>query len=318
MQGAKWFPQDLIVAPPTAGEYIFVDGNVSTGGSGTTWADAYSTIEDATDSASRGDVIMVAPKATNGYYEENVRIPKGDDNTSDEYGLCGLHLMGVTNAIKNVRIKCVTGSSSLHAYSNVNSVSVTGTCLFVSCSGIEVSNLAFHAESAFNGVYWGDGYRPFAYTGQTDAQNGSIHDCTFMFGYDGINYDGSSNDQFCYNNRFYKQGDQAALINPGGLQQTSRIRFFNNFVMGPEDYGVYVYSHAQNKNHTIGPNNVFQDQASGTEMTNPVYLANGTPTNAVIGNYFACENDNAAGTNDQSCGNYDGTTGATVVHVRES
>jgi hypothetical protein len=189
----------------------------------------------------------------------------------------------------------------------------------VNCSGIEVSNLSFDAESAHTGVYWGDGSRPFGYTGQTDTQNGSIHDCTFQFGISGLYYDGSSNDQHCYGNHFYKQADQGILISPGGLQQASRCRIHDNLFIGPENYGVFIYSHAQNKNHIIGPNNVFMDQQSDTTtMTNAVICANGTPTNAVVGNYMACVNDNSIGTKSHASGNYDGQQAGSGVYVYES
>ena len=315
-QSGKWYPDDLVIAPPTAGKYLFVDGNVSGSGAGNSWEDCYKIVEAATTAGSRGDQIMIAPKATDGYYDENVRI--GDGTSATEYAKCGMHVMGVTNGLKNVRIKAVASSDELHPFGSLSGVSMLGAALFVMCSSIEISNLCFDAEGVYTGVYWGDGYRPFSFTGQSDAQNGSIHDCTFKMGTTGLYYDGCSNDQHCYGNMFYKQTDESIYIGPGGLQQSSRVRIHDNFFIGPEDYGVRAYSSAAIKNCTVGPNNVFQDQASATEMTNPVYFTNGTPTNAVVGNYFACETDNNAGTNDQSCGNYDGTTGNTVVHVRES
>lgn len=312
----KWYPEDMIIAPPTAGDYIFVDGNVGASGSGTTWEDAFKTVEEGTTDGGRGDIVMVAPVATNGYYDENVRI--GDGTSATEYAKCGMHLMGVTNTIKNVRIKSVDASAELHPYTNVQSVSPTGAALFVNCSGIEVSHLSFDAESAHTGVYWGDGNRPFAYTGQTDTQNGSIHHCTFQFGISGLYYDGSSNDQHCYANHFYKQADQSILISPGGLQQTSRCRIHDNLMIGPENYGIFVYSHAQNKNHIIGPNNVILQQASGTVMTNPIISANGVCSNAVIGNYCATDNNMSLGTYVFAAGNYDGTIAGSATYVFES
>lgn len=315
--GARWYPDNVVIAPPSAGDYIFVDGNKSTGGSGNSWADAYSTIEDGTTAGSTGDVIMIAPKDTNGYYAENVRVGPGTSNTADEYGKTGMHIMGVTNNLKEVRISATnTATADKHAYTSLASVSITATCMFITCAGIEVSNLCFDGESTCNGIYWGDGSRPFGYTGQTDAQNGSVHDCTFKMGYSGIDFDGASNDKHVYRNYFYKQADQGIYIGPGGLQQSSRIHVYDNFFTGCENYGVFIYNHAQNKNHCIGPNNVFMDQASGTAMTNPVISANTTCTNAIVGNYMACANDHSMGTNVYGSGNYVGNSG-TAEHVAE-
>ena len=80
-QGAKWGPQDVIGGPPVRGNYYFVDGSKSTGGSGTTWTDAFSTIQDAVDACTsrNNDVIFVAPpnNATNSNrYPENVTVYK--------------------------------------------------------------------------------------------------------------------------------------------------------------------------------------------------------------------------------------------------
>jgi len=316
-QSVKWYPDDLVIAPPTAGKYIFADGNQTSSGAGNSWEDSYSTIQAAVDSAARGSQIMVAPVATNGYYSENVII--GDGTSATEYALEGLHLMGVTNALKNVRIKASAGTT-LRPYGSLAGVSVAGVCLSVCCSGIEVSNLAFDAASTYDGVYWGDGGRftTGAYTGQSDAQNGYIHNCTFMYGYSGIYYDGCSNDQLCENNLFYKQADQGIYIGPGALQHSSRVRVRNNEFNGCENYGVYIYSTANTKDIMIGPFNVFKDQLHGTTaMTASVYSLSDTPTNAVFGNWHATTTMMDLGTHDIASGNFRGKDGATEEYVAE-
>lgn len=316
-QSARWYPSDMVIAPPTAGDYIFVDGNLSTGGSGTSWEDAFATIQAAVDAASRGDIIMVAPKATDGNYGENVVIGGGSGATSDEYGLCGLHVMGVTNAVKNVRVRAAAASTK-YPYTSLAGVSILGASFLVCCTGIEISNLCIDASGVYTGIYWGDGSRPLSYTGQSDAMNGRVHDCSFKYGTNGIDYDGASSDQHCHNNYFYKQSDVAVYIGEGGLQHSKRIHVYDNLIMGAEDYGVFVYSHAECEDHLIARNIIKDQKTDTTEVTNPVLAAEATKTNAVVGNWCACDNDISVGAKSYTAGNFDGNKAGGGTYVRET
>lgn len=68
------------------GHYWFVDGDLSTGGSGTSWQDGFSLIQDAIDASSAFDVIYVQPKLITDFtgdpssYEENLTIPAGKNH----------------------------------------------------------------------------------------------------------------------------------------------------------------------------------------------------------------------------------------------
>lgn len=312
--GARWYPSDMVVGPPVKGSYFFVDGGTgSDANAGDDWEHAFSTIRAGVEACTsrKGDVVFVAPPddSTNtNRYPENVLVDKRN-----------IKILGV-GSYKDVRIRADAAATKA-TFQGLDAVSYLGISMYVvsTSTDVEIAGLRFDPEGVYCGLYIGDGYRidSTLYASGADTENSFVHHCTFTFGSTGLYFDGMSNDSVVENCLFYKQTDNGIYIGPGGTQQSSRCRIRHNEFNGCEDYGVYVYSHAQNKNHVIGPGNVFMDQASATEMTNPVYLGNATPTNAVIGNWMACETDNAAGTHDQSCGNYDGTTGASVVHVDE-
>ncbi len=92
--GAKILPSEVagMNAPLSNGKVIFVDGDMSSGGAGTTFDNAYATIQAAINAASAGDLIQVAEKtlisAANGSgaggtatdpvsYTEALTIPDG-------------------------------------------------------------------------------------------------------------------------------------------------------------------------------------------------------------------------------------------------
>jgi len=60
--GHRLYPQNMVVAPPTQGNYYFVDGDKSSGGAGKTWEDAFATIQAAVTAASVHDVIFIKAK----------------------------------------------------------------------------------------------------------------------------------------------------------------------------------------------------------------------------------------------------------------
>lgn len=62
--GAKLYPDEVagLISPLSTGKVLFVDGDKSTGGAGSTWEDAYATIQAVETASSAGDVILVAER----------------------------------------------------------------------------------------------------------------------------------------------------------------------------------------------------------------------------------------------------------------
>lgn len=90
--GHKVYPENIAGIPlNTWGDYWYVDGNKSTGGTGESWDDAWHTIQNAVDAADDGDVIFIKPKTPGIWdpvaYAEDVVIP---------YATPHLTLMGVS------------------------------------------------------------------------------------------------------------------------------------------------------------------------------------------------------------------------------
>jgi len=310
--GARWYPDNLVVAPPTKGEYYFVDAAKSAGQGGKSWEDAFSTIQAAVNAASKDDVIFVAPVTTDGYYSENVLV---GGTAAKEYGNMGLKIIG-TGGHKNVRIRASAGTTLL-PYTALQGGAMLGTWMMVVCAGVEISGFCFDASGNYSGLYIGDGYRYNNAWSGFDSMQCNVHDNVFKYGKAGLVYDGNSSDQLCHDNIFYKQTDAGIYIDEGGGQHSVRTYVYNNIFNGPEDYGVLIYDSANCRDHIIGPHNVFKDQLHGTTvMTAPVSSANATPTNAIVGNWMACTNDHALGTHDIGSGNFVGLAN-TSEHVAE-
>lgn len=112
-----WYPFSIIAAgrPRPA---IYVDAGVSVSGNGTE-ASPYRTIQEAADSANRGDRIRVL--ANNGFYRENVTLPQGVMLEGWE-GEALLSVTGFTpaivaegdNYIRAIRIENLDASAAIH------------------------------------------------------------------------------------------------------------------------------------------------------------------------------------------------------------
>ena len=87
------------------------------------------------------------------------------------------------------------------------------------------------------------------------------------------------------------------------MQQSSRVRVKGCDFVATQDYGVFIYDHAQNKNHQIGPANTFSDHSSGTPMQS-VLTANNTCTNSLVGNWQATGTEHTMGSHGIASGNY--------------
>lgn len=86
----QWHPENMVTlgSPIGKGKVHYVDGDISTGGSGTFWDDAFKTVGAAITAASAFDVIYVSPKEITDFtgdptsYEENLVIPAGKNHLS--------------------------------------------------------------------------------------------------------------------------------------------------------------------------------------------------------------------------------------------
>jgi hypothetical protein len=310
----RWYPDDMIIAPPTNGKYFFVDGSLSTGGSGTSWSDAFADIQAGVDACTsrNNDVVFVAPRnssANNNRYDGNIKIAKRS-----------VTLVGVGNNFKRCSVR--SSSGTLVTLSGLDGVSYLGIGMYVvsTATDVEISGFQFDASGTYLGLYIGDGNRIDAtiYAGGADTEGSRVHHNLFKYGTTGVMYDGSAADHIFHDNILYKQSDNGAYLGPGGTQQTQRVYILDNIFSGCEDYGVFVYNSAENKDHVVA-RNVFKDQKSDTtEMVNPVIIAEGTATSAVVGNWNACDNDNSLGTKQVHAGNYDGTLAGGGVFVDET
>ena len=308
--GAKWMPGDLMVGPPSNGEYFFVDGSKSTGGAGKTWADAFADPQAAIDACTSrdNDVIFVAPRnssANNNRYDGNIKVNKR-----------GIQIIGV-GGFKETVIRASAGT--LVPFTGLDAVTYLGVGMYVvsTATDVEISGFQFDASGVYCGLYWGDGYRidNTVYAGGADTENGSVHDCTFKYGTTGLYYDGASNDHFLTNNYFYRQADNGVYIGPGGTQSVSRVHILDNTFSFCEDYGVFLYSASgTNHNHVIG-RNIFSSRVPGTTNMVPVSTAGATSYISVVGNWMATTSDHELGTLDTGSGNFVGTQGSTEDHV---
>ena len=93
--GHKIYPEDLVDGgglPLSNGNVLFVDGDASGDGSGSTWADAFNDIQSAVTAASAGDVIYIAERTVGVTgtdpvsYAETIIIP----NTKPHLSLIGV------------------------------------------------------------------------------------------------------------------------------------------------------------------------------------------------------------------------------------
>ncbi|MDD5110783.1 MAG: hypothetical protein PHI63_06260 [Patescibacteria group bacterium] len=143
--GAKIYPDEIagIGAPLSSGRVIFVDGDKSSGGSGTTWEDAYTTIQAAVTAATSGDLIMIAEKtclAANGLggtatdpvsYTENIVIPDGKSQLS----LVGVSRGRTQGGLPQIKVGSTT----------------TSALLTIRSAGCLIANLGFNGAGATGG-----------------------------------------------------------------------------------------------------------------------------------------------------------------------
>lgn len=137
LHGAKWLPRDIVGSFPTFGNVLWVDGdNGSDTNDGMDNVNAFATIQAAVTAASRGDLILIRPKAMASgatdpaSYAETIIIPAATD---------GLTLMGVPDNRTQgglPQIRKGSGSTAL---------------LTVRAPGCSIINLGFNGAGATGG-----------------------------------------------------------------------------------------------------------------------------------------------------------------------
>ncbi|MHC4269158.1 MAG: right-handed parallel beta-helix repeat-containing protein [Planctomycetota bacterium] len=135
----KWGLEDVeqYGIPLDKGRIWYVDGDKSTGGAGGSWADAYSTVQDAIDAASAFDVILIAPKLITDYtgdptsYTENLVIPADKPHLS----LIGISRGRTQGGLPQMKVGTTT----------------TDPLLKVRAAGCLIQNLGFNGSGGTGG-----------------------------------------------------------------------------------------------------------------------------------------------------------------------
>jgi hypothetical protein len=110
-EGFKIYPDEVVDlgTPLSGGQVHYVDGDKSSGGSGSSWEDAYSTIQAAVNGATAGDVIYIAEKAIVALstdpssYTESVIVPNSKSSIS---------LIGVSRGLTQGGVPQIKGGST--------------------------------------------------------------------------------------------------------------------------------------------------------------------------------------------------------------
>lgn len=139
MHGHKVYPENMVspLTPVETGDVWFVDGDVSAGGAGGTWSDAYATIAAAISAASSGDVIYVAARTITAAatdpisYEENLTIP----NSTQQLSLIGVNRGRTQGGLPQLKDGATT----------------TQEILRIRASGCLVANLGFNGAGNTGG-----------------------------------------------------------------------------------------------------------------------------------------------------------------------
>ena len=235
----------------TPGSVFYVAKTGNDANDGKSWDRAFLTIQAGVDAttASKGDVVLVGPSGADSHYNENVMI-----TTS------GIRLYAVKQG-KETRIRA-TGSSTRYPYTLLSGDIISGSCVSIMATNVEVAGFNLDASGEFGGIYVGDGYRIDS-GNDTEAANSQVYNCLFKYGTVGLVYDGAEEEHRCYDNVFYRQSDFGIYIGPGGSRTTKRPIISNNDFQAVEGYGIYSYDAVTTENIMV-ENNRFLDRSLAT------------------------------------------------------
>ncbi len=291
-EGLKWYPEDLVTGgmPLSTGRVFYVDGDKTTGGSGTTWDDAYYKIQDAIDAASAGDVIYIAERTITALatdpvsYAETLIIP----NSKPHLSLIGVSRGRTQGGLPQIKIGA--GSTAM---------------LDIRAPGCFVANLGFNGASSTGGgiLLRDDGGTTYVAFGTTivnchfknckahatdGAQGGAIYTTT----------SGGAWQTYVGNCRFYKCTGGIVITGTGVSVPQDWI--IENNVFGTAantETDVDIYVGGSGTTGLLIRDNDFTtvDGCAGTTGTVNLYisLAAGS-TGLVAGNRFACLSNDAA------------------------
>lgn len=285
--GAKIYPENTagFDTPLSGGNVLFVDGDKSTGGAGSTWADAYATIQAAVTAASTGDVIMVAERTITALatdpvsYAETVIIPNGTPSLS----IIGVSRGRTQGGLPQIKI----GGSS------------TTAMLTVRAPGCLIAGLGFNGASSTGGgiLLDDDGGTSKVAFGTTIVdshfKNCKAHATNGAVG--GAIYTTSSGNAWqvkIAGNRFYKNVGGIVVVGTGGSVPQDWViedNTFSSSVNTEVDVDIYVAGSGV-KGLSIR-NNAFEtiDVPTGTSGTIQRYVSLATGTyGALSDNTFAC------------------------------
>jgi len=291
------------VAPVFSGSAWFVNGEKTASGDGTSWDDAFITIQEGVDASGdgTGDVVFVAPHK----YTENVVIEDHE----------GLYIKAVVPGW-STRVRA---SDATVKYAGVTAGYTTGGyCFLLIDRSVTIDGFCLDADGAYGGAYVGDGGAITAVASvpsstSCNSANCVVKNCLIRSGSVGVALHGSSDNCVIEGNVFSEQKgvDVAILAGTGRTNQRPIIRS-NTFYSGASStYGVDENNSATNVG-TVVHDNVFAERAGG--WTHAIrFQAAGV--HFISGNHFMCDNLWSASATDWISGNFgaNGADGAEVV-----
>ena len=289
----------------TPGSIWYVDGeNGSSSNDGTSWDQAFDTIQAAVDEAGDGtaDIIYCAPHK----YQENVLIFEKE----------ALSIIAVVPGW-TTRIR-PSDATTKYTLTSVSSITIQGIGFVVLSRNVTITGFCIDGGGDYLGVYIGDGYRISSSLYNENVASALIVDNLFIGGGEGqcaILLDGCSSDARIIGNRFEKWTTAAIQIDPGAARTCQQPIIMDNiFIAGATSYGVDMYSSAT----TVGAqirNNTFCDGSSAT-FTYGV-RCQGAGVHGIINNKFACTNKISGSSTDFCSGNFPSSAGDSPTFVDE-
>jgi hypothetical protein len=283
----------------------YVDKNVSGGaGDGTSWVNAYDTIQEGVDACGDGvgDLVIVAP----GKYTENVAI----------INHASIKIIALFEGWET-RIRPSDATDKL-TLTPAGGSAIPGCGFAVMSRSVEISGFILDTGGGYCGIYVGDGYR-IDTSYDENAASARIRNNYFRGGSEGlygIVLDGCSDNVVIEDNIFDGHTAPHIYISPGGSRTVQnpiiRGNEFKNTASGI--YGIDMY----NSNTTVGI--VVRENSFGDKTAVDGYACRfqGTGVHHFVGNYD-CSNGGATGSaTDYMAGNFEAHAMSSPVYVGES
>jgi len=282
--GHQVHPENMAYSglPQDKGRVWYVDGDLSTGGAGRTWADAYSTIQEAITAANDFDVILISPKLITDFtgdptsYAEVLTIPAGKNNLS----LVGISRGRTQGGLP--QIKKGSGSTAL---------------LTIRSAGCLIKNLGFNGYGSTGGAILLDDDNSTKTAFGTTIENCHIKNAVGSTATNaatggGIMWSSAGNawQVSIVNNRFYKcVGD---VILPGTSNTRPQdVLIQGNIFSGPAasvDCNLYLQGAGSGINGVVIDSNIFQQLPALGSATTARYIHATGCTGMLTRNLFGC------------------------------